>query len=136
MSKEIAIIPKTGTNDAPLQITEFCGPAKKGIMLQLTQGKGGQDCPGYVELTVWDVFRLLSVLEEWVRERGRGKMTRYQRHKAEGRVRALGFIMEDRMLTQAEESEHNSLLVELWKEYKCPTEGQQSTSFAKKIRLL
>lgn len=56
-------------------------------------------------------------------------MTRYQRHKAEGRVRALEFIMEERMLTEAEISEYNSILVELWKEYKCPTEGQISASF-------
>ena len=58
-------------------------------------------------------------------------MTRYQRHRAEGRIRAFGFIMEERMLTQAEESEHNAILIELWKEYKCPTEGQQGMSFSK-----
>ena len=62
-------------------------------------------------------------------------MTRYQRHKAEGRIRAFGFIMEERMLTQVEESEHNAILVELFKEYKCPTENQQGMSFLKTARI-
>lgn len=58
-------------------------------------------------------------------------MTRYQRHKAEGRIRALRFIMEERPWTETELSEYSSILIELWKEYKCPTEGQQGMSFTK-----
>lgn len=58
-------------------------------------------------------------------------MTRYQRHKNEGRVRALGFIMEERMLTQVEENERATILLDLWREYKCPTANQQFTSFEK-----
>lgn len=66
MSTEIAIIPRTGVDEVPLQVTEFCGPAKKGMMLQLTQGIGDQYCPGYIELTECDAWRLLSHLEGWL----------------------------------------------------------------------
>jgi hypothetical protein len=56
MSTEIAIIPRTGVDDVPLQITQFCGPSKKGIMLQLTQGTG------YIELTRHDAWQLMIQL--------------------------------------------------------------------------
>lgn len=65
MSKTLGTLPKTGRDDVPLTITQFCGPTNKGMMVQLTQGVGGQDCPGYIELTEYDAWRLFSRLEGW-----------------------------------------------------------------------
>jgi hypothetical protein len=73
MSTEIAIIPRTGTDDVPLQITQFCGPSKKGIMLQLTQGTGGMDCPGYIQLTRHDAWQLMIQLAYFAYQTQRGE---------------------------------------------------------------
>jgi len=67
MSTELCVIPRTGTQDVPLYVTQFCGPVKKGIMLQLTQGEREMDCPGFIQLTQHDVERLLPYLASFVR---------------------------------------------------------------------
>lgn len=65
MSGVIRTIQSTGKGDRELELSEFCGPAGKGIMLQITQGFGGLNEPGFIQLTIGDVTMLISELNKW-----------------------------------------------------------------------
>ena len=70
MSTELASIPNTGTHNVPLYITEFCGPIKHGLMLQLTQEDEEEYHPRYIQLTETDAIQLMVRLEEWIYTKG------------------------------------------------------------------
>ena len=69
MSRELTVIKKTGKKDTDLQVTQFYGGDKKGIMIQLTQGFGllfgDNDEPGFIQLTRQDVKKLIKTLRKW-----------------------------------------------------------------------
>jgi hypothetical protein len=67
VSKEIAIIDRSGVKGAQLQITQFAGRAGGGLILQLTQGWGLEpDEPGFIPLTRKDVEELIPILLQWL----------------------------------------------------------------------
>ena len=70
MSKELSIIFPTGLHDVPLHITQFCGPVKHGLMLQLTQYNEDVQSAHYITLTEVDAIRLMVQLEEWIYNKG------------------------------------------------------------------
>ena len=79
MSKTLGTMPKTGRDDVPLTITQFCGPTNKGMMLQLTQDQKDQTgCehgyygyyPGYIQISKHDAQWLLLLLEVWLLDQG------------------------------------------------------------------
>lgn len=65
MSTEIAIIEGTGKKNAHLTVTSFRGPEGKGPMVQLTQGLGGANTPGYIQLTKQDARKVVQELIDW-----------------------------------------------------------------------
>jgi len=66
MSFQITTINKSGPYEADLDITSFCGSKEKGMCLQLTQGLGGLDTPGYIQLTKDDARTLINVFNKWL----------------------------------------------------------------------
>lgn len=70
MSTEIATIKNSGRGNDDLDVTEFWGGNKNGVMLQLTQGFGvALDKPGFIQLTAKDVNALAEILNTWLKER-------------------------------------------------------------------
>ncbi|GAG64830.1 unnamed protein product [marine sediment metagenome] len=64
MSEEIGIIEKTGVkNDCELSVVEFWGGVRNGKMYQITQGIGGQDEPGFIQLTRKNIIELIDMLD-------------------------------------------------------------------------
>ena len=62
MSKEITSM---HTKAGRLQLTQYWGG--KGACIQLTQGIGGQNTPGYVQLTQDETMSLIDRLNHWLR---------------------------------------------------------------------
>jgi hypothetical protein len=73
MSTEIAIIPRTGTEDLPLHITQFCGPTKKGMMLQLAQDDKEMYYSRCIQLTRHDAWQLMIQLAYFAYQTERGE---------------------------------------------------------------
>jgi len=70
MSTELKTIKNTGVEGVNLNITQFWGGGKKGIMTQLTQGLGGilgADEPGYIQLTIKDACKVGIELMRWIK---------------------------------------------------------------------
>jgi len=66
MSFQITTINKSGPNELDLDVTSFSGGKEKGMCVQLTQGMGGLDTPGYIQLTREDARTLIHVLNKWL----------------------------------------------------------------------
>ncbi len=67
MSIEFMSLKNTGKDDQLLQVVEFHGGKNRGKMLQLTQGIGGINTPGYIQLTKKDVYELRNKLSLWLK---------------------------------------------------------------------
>jgi len=65
MATEIAVIANTGGAKRDLTITEYFGGKDNGIMLQVTQGSGGYDKVGFIQLTQTDAMALAEELRLW-----------------------------------------------------------------------
>jgi hypothetical protein len=82
MSKKIKEIENTGVYNTTLDLTQFTGGARKGIMLQLTQGFGGchsvapindNDEPGFIQLTQRDAYLVAIELVKWLQGNAKDK---------------------------------------------------------------
>ena len=68
MTKEIGFIKNTGIKKVDLTITSFYGGISEGEMVQITQGIGTSDEPGFIQLTPRDTYLLISKLAVWIKE--------------------------------------------------------------------
>ena len=65
MATEIEVIKNTGGMRLDLTLTQYFGGKENGVMLQVTQGTGGRDKPGYIQLTQTDALALAEELRLW-----------------------------------------------------------------------
>lgn len=80
MSKKMVTLKNTGRKKVDMDLTQFHGGARKGMMLQITQGMGGikiierigglglridLDEPSFVQLTKEDARQLTKELIKW-----------------------------------------------------------------------
>lgn len=80
MSTEREIIENTGRKSVDLTVTEYWGGDKNGVMLQLTQGLGGgEDEPGYIQLTKIDAYQMLISVSKWLQNRADADADELQR---------------------------------------------------------
>ena len=69
MSTDLLRIKNTGVEGADLDFVQFWGGKEKGIMIQLTQGIGGTDSPGYIQLTKEEAKKVGRELIKWARRK-------------------------------------------------------------------
>ncbi len=102
MSTEIAKIEESGKKGTTLNVTQFYGGDKYGVMLQLTQGFGGcpalkvssKSEPGYILLTITDAYKLIQVLTKWIKDLSRCEAEKLKKKIKENR-KLEGTIFED-----------------------------------------
>ena len=68
MSTLLTIIQKTGRDEVDLDITEFSGGKNKKLMIQLTQGVGGFETSGFIQLTQEDAIKTISAISKWLKK--------------------------------------------------------------------
>jgi len=70
MSTEFKVLSGTGKKGVDLHFTSSWGGDEKGVMLQITQGITGtedpNDRPGFIQLSLIDLYRTVIVLLEWI----------------------------------------------------------------------
>jgi len=69
MSTEIEVLENTGKANHKMVVTQFVGSKGKGKMIQLTQGPGGYNIPGYVQLTRDDATKIARILVDWLEDK-------------------------------------------------------------------
>ena len=81
MGIEFSSIENTGRKAVDLSLKAFYGGNDFGEMLQLTQGLGSvinNDEPGFIQLTIFDTYRLISKLAEWIKDSSHKKALKIQ----------------------------------------------------------
>lgn len=66
------LISNTKTSNGDLQISSYCGKEGKR-MLQITQGLGGFDSSGYIQLDTKDTYFVVVELTKWIQSEANKK---------------------------------------------------------------